>query len=122
LRFAKLKQAASLEGLELKTPRQLDCALIQQLADCRWVAAGSRNTSTSWSPDPPAWASPSWRVPSLTQCPTHDRRTQSGAPGLGSLLQANRNPAGLGGTRRLGQAQAALHPVAAVETALAPGT
>jgi DNA replication protein DnaC len=37
LRFAKLKQAASLEDLDLKTPRQLDRALIQQLADCRWV-------------------------------------------------------------------------------------
>lgn len=35
LRFAKLKQAASLEDLDLKTPRQLDRALIQQLADCR---------------------------------------------------------------------------------------
>ena len=38
LRFAKLKQAACLEDLDLKTPRQLDRALIQQLADCRWVA------------------------------------------------------------------------------------
>jgi DNA replication protein DnaC len=37
LRFAKLKQAASLEDLDLKTPRQLDRALIQKLADCRWV-------------------------------------------------------------------------------------
>lgn len=37
LRFAKLKQSASLEDLDLKTPRQLDRALIQQLADCRWV-------------------------------------------------------------------------------------
>lgn len=37
LRFAKLKQAASLEDLDLATPRQLDRALIQQLADCRWV-------------------------------------------------------------------------------------
>ncbi|WP_327037058.1 ATP-binding protein [Methyloterricola oryzae] len=37
MRFAKLKQAASLEDLDPKTPRQLDRALIQQLADCRWV-------------------------------------------------------------------------------------
>ena len=35
-----------------------------------------------------------------------------------ALLQADRNPAGLGGTRKLAQAQAALHPVAGVETAL----
>jgi DNA replication protein DnaC len=38
LRFAKLKQAACLEDLDLKTPRQLDRVLIQQLADGRWVA------------------------------------------------------------------------------------
>jgi len=38
LRFAKLKQAACLEDLDLKTPRQLDRALIQHLADGRWVA------------------------------------------------------------------------------------
>lgn len=38
LRFAKLKQAACLEDLDLKTPRQLDRALIQQLADGRWIA------------------------------------------------------------------------------------
>lgn len=38
LRFAKLKQSASLEDLDLKTPRQLDRAMIHQLADCRWVA------------------------------------------------------------------------------------
>lgn len=37
LRFAKLKQAACLEDLDLKTPRQLDRSLLQQLADCRWV-------------------------------------------------------------------------------------
>jgi len=37
LRFARLKQAACLEDLDLKTPRQLDRALIRQLADCRWV-------------------------------------------------------------------------------------
>ncbi len=38
LRFAKLKQAACLEDLDLKTPRQLDRALIHKLADCQWVA------------------------------------------------------------------------------------
>jgi DNA replication protein DnaC len=38
LRFAKLKQAASLEDLDLKTPRQLDRALILKLADCQWIA------------------------------------------------------------------------------------
>jgi DNA replication protein DnaC len=38
LRFAKLKQAACLEDLDLQTPRQLDRALIQQLADGRWIA------------------------------------------------------------------------------------
>ena len=38
LRLAKLKQAACLEALDLKTPRQLDRSLLQQLADCRWVA------------------------------------------------------------------------------------
>jgi DNA replication protein DnaC len=38
LRFAKLKQAACLEDVDLTTPRQLDRALIQQLAQCRWVA------------------------------------------------------------------------------------
>jgi len=38
LRFAKLKQAACLEDLDLKTPRQLDRSLVQQLADCRWIA------------------------------------------------------------------------------------
>jgi DNA replication protein DnaC len=38
LRFAKLKQAASLEDLDLKTPRQLDRALVLKLADCQWVA------------------------------------------------------------------------------------
>jgi DNA replication protein DnaC len=38
LRFAKLKQPACLEDLDLKTPRQLDRTLIQQLADCRWIA------------------------------------------------------------------------------------
>jgi DNA replication protein DnaC len=38
LRFAKLQQAASLEDLDLKTPRQLDRALIHKLADCHWVA------------------------------------------------------------------------------------
>ena len=38
LRFAKLKQSASLEDLDLKTPRQLDRALVQKLADCQWVA------------------------------------------------------------------------------------
>ncbi|NJD07223.1 MAG: AAA family ATPase, partial [Methylococcaceae bacterium] len=37
LRLAKLKQAACLEDLDLKTPRQLDRALIQQLADGRWI-------------------------------------------------------------------------------------
>lgn len=38
LRFAKLKQAASLEDLDLHTPRQLDRALVHKLADCQWVA------------------------------------------------------------------------------------
>lgn len=38
LRFAKLKQAACLEDVDLTTPRQLDRPLIQQLAQCRWVA------------------------------------------------------------------------------------
>lgn len=38
LRFARLKQAASLEDLDLKTPRQLDRALVHKLADCQWVA------------------------------------------------------------------------------------
>ena len=38
LRFAKLQQSASLEDLDLKTPRQLDRAVVHQLADCRWVA------------------------------------------------------------------------------------
>lgn len=38
LRFAKLKQAASLEDLDLYTPRQLDRALVHKLADCQWVA------------------------------------------------------------------------------------
>lgn len=38
LRFAKLKQAASLEDLDLHTPRQLDRALVRKLADCQWVA------------------------------------------------------------------------------------
>lgn len=37
LRLAKLKQAACLEDLDLKTPRQLDRGFIQQLADCHWV-------------------------------------------------------------------------------------
>jgi DNA replication protein DnaC len=37
LRCAKLKQSASLEDLDLKTPRPLDRALIQQLANGRWV-------------------------------------------------------------------------------------
>jgi DNA replication protein DnaC len=39
LRAAQLKQQASLEDLDLKTPRHLDRALIHQLADCQWVAA-----------------------------------------------------------------------------------
>lgn len=38
LRFAKLKQAASLEDLDLHTPRQRDRALVHKLADCQWVA------------------------------------------------------------------------------------
>jgi DNA replication protein DnaC len=38
LRLAKLKQAACLEDLDLKTPRQLDRSLIQQLADGRWIS------------------------------------------------------------------------------------
>ncbi len=38
LRFAKLKQAACLEDLDLHTPRQLDRSLILKLADCQWVA------------------------------------------------------------------------------------
>jgi DNA replication protein DnaC len=38
LRAAQLKQQASLEDLDLKTPRQLDRTLIHQLADCHWVA------------------------------------------------------------------------------------
>jgi DNA replication protein DnaC len=38
LRLAKLKQPACLEDLDLKTPRQLDRSLIQQLADGRWIA------------------------------------------------------------------------------------
>jgi DNA replication protein DnaC len=38
LRFAKLKQAASLEDLDFHTPRQLDRALVGKLADCHWVA------------------------------------------------------------------------------------
>lgn len=38
LRFAKLKQAASLEDLDLHTPRQLDRARVHTLANCQWVA------------------------------------------------------------------------------------
>jgi len=38
LRYAKLKQAACLEDLDLHTPRQLDRPLILKLADCQWVA------------------------------------------------------------------------------------
>lgn len=38
LRAAQLKQSASLEDLDLKTPRQLDHALVYKLADCHWVA------------------------------------------------------------------------------------
>ena len=38
LRFAQLKQSASLEDLDLKTPRQLDRALVHKLADCHWAA------------------------------------------------------------------------------------
>ena len=34
LRFAKLKQAACLEDLDLHTPRQLDRALVHKLAGC----------------------------------------------------------------------------------------
>jgi hypothetical protein len=49
------------------------------------------------------------------QRPTHNRRTQPGAPGLGSVLQAGRDQERIGRARRLAQAQAALHPVAAVE-------
>jgi RNA-directed DNA polymerase len=51
----------------------------------------------------------------------HDSGTQSGTARLGGLLQADRGQAGAGGTGRLAQAQAALHPVAAVETAVHTG-
>jgi DNA replication protein DnaC len=37
LRFAKLKQAASLEDLDFHTPRQLDRTLVRALATCHWV-------------------------------------------------------------------------------------
>ncbi len=38
LRAAQLKLQASLENLDLKTPRHLDRALVHQLATCQWVA------------------------------------------------------------------------------------
>jgi DNA replication protein DnaC len=37
LRFAKLKQTATLEDLDFHTPRQLDRSLIRTLASCHWV-------------------------------------------------------------------------------------
>lgn len=53
-----------------------------------------------------------------TQSEWDHRRLESGAAGLGCVFQADRNQTGTGRTRRLAQAQTALHPVAAVE---APG-
>jgi DNA replication protein DnaC len=37
LRFAKLKQPATLEDLDFHTPRQLDRTLVRALASCDWV-------------------------------------------------------------------------------------
>ncbi len=37
LRQAKLKQAATLEDLDYRTPRGIDKALIRQLASCQWI-------------------------------------------------------------------------------------
>lgn len=37
LRFAKLKQPATLEDLDFHTPRQLDRTLVRSLAACDWV-------------------------------------------------------------------------------------
>lgn len=38
LRAARLKQSASLEDTDFKSPRGLDRSLIMKLADCKWVA------------------------------------------------------------------------------------
>jgi len=37
LRQAKLRQSATIEDIDHRTPRQLDKALIRQLASCQWV-------------------------------------------------------------------------------------
>jgi len=55
--------------------------------------------------------------------PAYDHPSaQPGAARLGGLLQADRNQVGAGGTGWLDQAQAALHPVAAVEAAVYEGS
>ena len=37
LRFARLRQQACVEDIDLRSPRGLDKALLLALADCRWI-------------------------------------------------------------------------------------
>jgi len=40
LRLAKLRQAAAVEDVDLRTPRGLDRGLFQSLTTCRWIREG----------------------------------------------------------------------------------
>jgi DNA replication protein DnaC len=43
LRYARLRQQATVEDVDYRAPRGLDRALFRKLADCEWIATPSAN-------------------------------------------------------------------------------